>query len=85
MGDLRRARELDEQALAMCRRLYGEAADHPEIASGLKSLGIHMAEVDDHERARDLLEQALAMYQRLYGETADHPEIAIIGSLLSLG
>jgi tetratricopeptide (TPR) repeat protein len=77
------ARELDEQALSMYRRLYGETTDHPSIATTLYNLAVDLSVLGDLRRARELDEQALAMCRRLYGETADHPDIA--RGLKSLG
>ena len=70
--DVRLARELHEQALAMRQRLY--EGDHPDVASSLSNLAIDLSELGEHGRARELDEQALAMRQRLY--EGDHPDVA---------
>jgi tetratricopeptide (TPR) repeat protein len=61
--DLRLARDLHEQALAMYQRLY--EGDHPDVATCLNSLAIDLRVLGEHGRARELDEQALAMRQRL--------------------
>jgi Domain of unknown function (DUF4062)/Tetratricopeptide repeat len=47
--DLHAARELHEQALAMCRRLY--KGDHPDVARSLTNLAADLRELDDHQRS----------------------------------
>jgi tetratricopeptide (TPR) repeat protein len=71
--DVRLAREMHEQALAMCQQLYD--GDHGKVAATLTYLAIDLVELGEHERARELDEQALAMYQRLY--PGDHPDVAV--------
>jgi hypothetical protein len=61
--NVRLARELHQQALAMRQRLYD--GDHPDVTSSLHRLAIELGALDEHERARELQEQALAMRQRL--------------------
>jgi tetratricopeptide (TPR) repeat protein len=63
LGELTRARELHEQALAMCQRLYD--GDHPKIGDSLSNLAEDLSELGEHAPARELHEQALAMRQRL--------------------
>jgi tetratricopeptide repeat protein len=63
VGEDARARELDEQALAMRQRLY--EGDHPDVATSLGNLAIDLRVLGEHGRARELDEQALAMRQRL--------------------
>jgi hypothetical protein len=61
--DVRLARELQEQALTMFRRVH--EGDHPEVAASLNNLALSLRELGEQERARELDEQALAMRQRL--------------------
>jgi tetratricopeptide (TPR) repeat protein len=61
--DIRLARELHEQALAMYQRLY--EGDHPDVADRLSALANDLSELGEHGRARELDEQALAMRKRL--------------------
>jgi tetratricopeptide (TPR) repeat protein len=63
LGEHERARELNEQALAMFQRLF--EGDHPHVAASLTNLAGAMTGPGEHERARELDEQALAMKQRL--------------------
>ena len=63
LGEYGRARELDEQALAMYQRLF--EGDHPYVASSLSNLADDLRALGEDERARELDEQALAMHQRL--------------------
>jgi tetratricopeptide (TPR) repeat protein len=71
--NVRVARALHEQALAMRQRLYH--GDHPDVATSLSDLANALRELGEHERARALDEQALAMRQRLYD--GDHPDVAM--------
>jgi tetratricopeptide (TPR) repeat protein len=77
--NVRLARELHEQALAMCRRLYD--GDHPEVANSLNVLAIDLHRLGEVGRARELHEQALAMRQRLYD--GDHRDVALSTSNLA--
>ena len=70
--NLRLARELDAQALAMNERLH--ESDHRRVANSLTFLANDLSELGEHERARELYEQAVVMSQRLY--QGDHPEVA---------
>ncbi|HEV2918135.1 MAG TPA: tetratricopeptide repeat protein [Actinomycetota bacterium] len=63
LGEYARARELDEQALTMHRRLY--ASDHPDIARSLNNLAEDLRGQGDDVSARELDEQALVMRQQL--------------------
>jgi tetratricopeptide (TPR) repeat protein len=63
LGEPGRARELDEQALAMFQRLF--EGDHPDVATSLNNLAVDLSELGEPGRARELDEQALAMRQRL--------------------
>jgi tetratricopeptide (TPR) repeat protein len=70
--DMRLARELHEQALAMRQRLHD--GDDKSVADSLTFLAITLRELGEQGRARELDEQALAMYQRLF--EGDHPDVA---------
>jgi tetratricopeptide (TPR) repeat protein len=72
MLDVRLARDLPEQALAMCQRLY--EGDHPEVVRSLMSLGLVLRALGNYRQALNMDEQALAMCQRLY--EGDHPDVA---------
>jgi Domain of unknown function (DUF4062)/Tetratricopeptide repeat len=76
--DVRLARELDEQALAMKQRLYD--GDHLSVAGSVSNLANDLRALGEPGRARELDEQALAMYQRLYD--GDHPHV--VDSLYNL-
>jgi tetratricopeptide (TPR) repeat protein len=75
---VQRARELDEQALAINRRLFN--GDHLHVATSLNLLGRDLYLLGEVKRALELHEQALAMFQRLY--QGDHRQHAY--SLLNL-
>jgi tetratricopeptide (TPR) repeat protein len=68
-----RARELDEQALAMRQRLY--EGDHPDVARSLNNVGVVLTDLGDFAGARELFEQTLAMRKRLH--EGDHWEIGL--------
>ena len=72
LGEVQRARELHEQALAMLRRLF--EGDHRHVATSLANLANDLHVLGQVQEARELDEQALAMHQRLHD--GDHPEIA---------
>src|SRR6185503_1483075 len=55
--------EYAEQALTMCRELYGEV--HPHIAYSLRTLGIWNSKRGEFQRAVAFFEQALSLYQKL--------------------
>ena len=75
---VQRALELDEQALAINRRLYD--GDHLHVATNLNHLGRDLYLLGEVKRAVELHEQALAMFQRL--GKGDHRQHAY--SLLNL-
>lgn len=56
LGEHERARELDEQALAMRLRLYD--GDHPSVAASRNNLAEDLRFLGEHKRARELDEQA---------------------------
>jgi Tetratricopeptide repeat len=68
LGEVGRARELHEQALAMYQRLY--EGDHPFIATCLNQLAFDLRELGEVGRARELDDQALAMRWRLREQRA---------------
>jgi len=70
--DVRLARQLHEQALAISQRLF--PGDHPAVAQCLSNLAAVVAMLGEHGRARELSEQALAMRRRLF--PGDHPAVA---------
>jgi tetratricopeptide (TPR) repeat protein len=70
--DVRLARELHEEALAMRQQLYD--GDDKRVAESLRYLALDLQDLGEPARARVLEEQALAMYQRLY--QVDHPDLA---------
>jgi hypothetical protein len=61
--DVRLARELHEQALAMRQRLFD--GDDRSVADSLNVLALDLYALGEHGRARELDEQAQAMRQRL--------------------
>jgi tetratricopeptide (TPR) repeat protein len=63
LNDLRQARELHEQALAMHQRLH--EGDHRDVAHSLNNLANLLRDLRENERAQELDEQALAMRQRI--------------------
>jgi tetratricopeptide (TPR) repeat protein len=71
--DLRLARELNEQALAMRQQLH--EGDHWTVAHSLTLLANDLTTLGEPERARKLHEQAQAMYRRLF--EGDHPFVAM--------
>jgi tetratricopeptide (TPR) repeat protein len=61
--DMRLARNMHEQAVAMYQRLY--EGDHHNVARSLSNLGLDLRALGEPGRARELDEQALAMRERL--------------------
>ena len=61
--DLRFARKLHEQALAMRQQLY--EGDHSDVAISLQVLAMDLGTLGEYKRARELHDQALAMNERL--------------------
>ena len=72
LGSFRRARELNEHALAWDLKNLGEK--HPVVATRRSNLALVLRDLGDFPRARDLLEQALASDLKTLG--GDHPEVA---------
>ncbi|HWB73796.1 MAG TPA: tetratricopeptide repeat protein [Nannocystaceae bacterium] len=72
MGAYAEARTLQEQSLAI--REAKLAADHPEIATALVSLGATLRGAADYEGARALQQRAFEIRERAFG--AEHPEVA---------
>ena len=70
--DVRLARQLHEQALAINQRLH--EGDHSDVAGSMHHLANNLRAQGEHRRARELDEQALAMRQRLY--QGDHSDVA---------
>jgi serine/threonine-protein kinase len=66
------SRSLNEQALALNRRLYGE--EHPAVADGLNNLGAIAMNRGDYPAAEGYYREAVAISEKWYG--ADHPETA---------
>jgi tetratricopeptide (TPR) repeat protein len=69
LGELERARELDEDTLARRRRILGD--DHPNTLQSASGLAIALRELGELERARELDEDTLARRRRTLGD--DHP------------
>ena len=71
-GDLPRARDLLEHALAAARRRFGD--DHPDVSTRENNVALVLQALGDLPRARVLLEHALAADRRRFGD--DHPDVA---------
>ncbi len=69
-GEYAEAEPLCRDALAMYRRLYGQA-DHPDLARSLNNLGSLFLDQGKFAEAEPFCRDALAMYRRLHGK-ADH-------------
>jgi Tetratricopeptide repeat len=70
---------LDEQALAMRRRLASKQA----VAYSLNNLAVDLRALGELERARQLDEEASAMLRRIHD--GDHPDLAISHNNLTVG
>jgi tetratricopeptide (TPR) repeat protein len=79
-GDLPRAKELLERALASALQNLGE--DHPSVATRRSNLALVLKDLGDLLRAKELLERALASAIQHLGE--DHPSVATGRSNLAL-
>jgi tetratricopeptide (TPR) repeat protein len=66
MGRYDEARQLNEDALARCRRILGE--NHPETLSAASNLAIQLRALGEAQAARALNEDALARSRRVLGE-----------------
>ncbi|MCB1560753.1 MAG: serine/threonine protein kinase [Xanthomonadales bacterium] len=65
-GRFESARELEETAVAILKRLYGE--EHPSYWTGLGNLGSVYTNLGEHERAVELQADRLAFRRRMLGE-----------------
>ena len=66
LGEIQRAQELDQEALAMNQRLFGHDVDVVDTAYSLSGLAADLRLLGDVRYAQKLDEQALAMLQRIY-------------------
>ncbi|KAI8509728.1 hypothetical protein Bbelb_121560 [Branchiostoma belcheri] len=83
MGDSKNGISYFEQALQMCRSIYGQGTEHPGIALCLSNLGLAWDSLSDYKKAISCHEQALQMEKSMYDQTTAHPAIA--NSLNNLG
>ncbi|XP_078660861.1 uncharacterized protein LOC144905200 isoform X2 [Branchiostoma floridae x Branchiostoma belcheri] len=83
LGDYVKAISYHEQALQMCKSMYGHIKAHPDIATSLNNLGVDWYHLGDYRKAISYHEQTLQMRRSLYGGTKAHPDIA--RSLNNLG
>ncbi|KAI8497259.1 hypothetical protein Bbelb_252080 [Branchiostoma belcheri] len=83
MGEYPKAISYSEQALQMCRVIYGQTKAHPAIAVSLNNLGEAWRHLGDYRKAISYHEQSLQMCRVIYGQTKAHPGIAM--SLNNLG
>jgi tetratricopeptide (TPR) repeat protein len=70
LGDLHRARALDEDTLNRDRRILGD--DHPDTLHSANNLAISLRALGEHVRARALDEDTLTRRRRILGD--DHRE-----------
>ncbi|MFC7388454.1 tetratricopeptide repeat protein [Sphaerisporangium rhizosphaerae] len=70
LGELQRARTVEEQALEGRRRVLG--ADHPDTLTSMSDLAITLREMGELQQARALEQQALEVRRRVLGD--DHPD-----------
>src|SRR5215470_5174510 len=70
VGEVVRARELDEDTFARYRRVLGE--DHPDTLRSARNLAVGLRAVGEVVRARELDEDTFARCRRVLGE--DHPD-----------
>ncbi|XP_066299004.1 uncharacterized protein [Branchiostoma lanceolatum] len=82
-GDHRNGINYNEQALQMCRGIYGQSTAHPKLAIVLNNLGIAWHKLGNQRKAISYYEQALQMERGIYGQTTPHHDIA--SSLTNLG
>jgi tetratricopeptide (TPR) repeat protein len=80
LGDLPRAKELLERALASALQNLGE--DHPSVATSRSNLAAVLRALGDLPRAKELLERALASDLQNLGE--DHHSVATNRSNLAM-
>ena len=79
LGDVAKARDLLERALAIKEREYGP--EHRAVASTLANLGDAYGRLGDVAEQRGLLERALAISRREFGP--DHPHSQICTDTLA--
>jgi eukaryotic-like serine/threonine-protein kinase len=77
-GDLPRARDLQDKALALRLAALGEG--HYEVAINRANLALVIRELGEADRAIELLRSALAIVAKTFGETAPQ-YAAMVGSL----
>eukprot|EP00058_Branchiostoma_floridae_P005970 XP_002591458.1 hypothetical protein BRAFLDRAFT_70034 [Branchiostoma floridae] len=83
VGDYRKGISYFEQALQMCRSVYGHGTAHADIATTLCSLGSAWSKLGNNRKAISYHEQALQMHRSIYGQNEAHHHIA--SSLNELG
>jgi tetratricopeptide (TPR) repeat protein len=79
MGRYDEARQVNEDALARCRRVLGE--NHPETVSAASNLAVLLRALGEAQAARALNEDALARGRRVLGE--NHPDTLAIANNLA--
>ena len=79
-GEYQEALALEEEALALRRRLHGD--EHTEVAVSLVNLAGILGAIGEYERAEALLREALAMRRKLLG--SGHPHVAVTLNNLGL-
>jgi len=77
LGLLQTARPLQEQTLAIRRRVLGE--DHPDTLYSINTLGTLLAELGEFTEAEAYFREAVDKYRKTVGE--DHEAISAIGNL----
>lgn len=70
------------QMLIIYRRIHEENSNHPDIANGLKCLGLVHQALGNTSRAIELCEDALKMLLLFYSTRPNHPDIAITLNVL---
>eukprot|EP00058_Branchiostoma_floridae_P005889 XP_002591377.1 hypothetical protein BRAFLDRAFT_86884 [Branchiostoma floridae] len=77
VGNFHKAINYTEQALQMCRCIYGPTTAHPDIARSLSNLAKVWSGQGDYRKGIRYCEQALQMYRSIYGKSTEHAKIAV--------
>jgi tetratricopeptide (TPR) repeat protein len=73
LGDYKRALELQQKALEIRRKLFGDK--HPDTAMSFNNVGISYGKLGDHKRALEFQQKALEIRRELFGDR--HPDTAL--------
>jgi tetratricopeptide (TPR) repeat protein len=71
-GEMEKASKDYNQALEMRRDIYGEEADHDEIAECIFHLGRLARSEGNEAEAQEMFQESLDMYKKVFGEESQN-------------